>query len=92
MVSGNGFFLTASVFGTFLRIKDTTDTVKTFKNKKMFFTSKSVKHGIQYENAALAKYNWKISQLKTVQLVSLSIQKFHSLMLVQTDWLCVKMN
>ena len=37
-------------------MKDTTDTVKTFKNKKMFFTSKSVKHGIQYENTALAKY------------------------------------
>ena len=50
------FHLIASVFGTFLCTKDTTDTVKTFKNKKMFFTSKSVKHGIQYENTALAKY------------------------------------
>ena len=43
-------------FGTFLHMKDTTDTVKISKTKRMFFTSKSVKHGIQYENTALAKY------------------------------------
>ena len=37
-------------------MKDTTNTVKTFQNKQKFFTSKSVKYGIKYENTALAKY------------------------------------
>jgi len=48
--------LTSSTFGTFCRLKPSTDPVKTFKQKKMYFTSRSVKHGIMYEDAALAKY------------------------------------
>ena len=55
MVQEREFCLTP-VFGTFLCMKDTIETVKTFKNKKMFFPPKIVKHGIQYENTALAKY------------------------------------
>ena len=30
--------------------------MKTYKQKKAFFTSRSVKHGLKYEDVALAKY------------------------------------
>ncbi|KAK3108400.1 hypothetical protein FSP39_007216 [Pinctada imbricata] len=48
--------ITASNFGTFCRLRDSTDPVKTFHQKKKFFTTKSVRHGINYEAEAFAKY------------------------------------
>ncbi|XP_033725418.1 uncharacterized protein LOC117345238 [Pecten maximus] len=48
--------ITASNFGVFCRLKNTTDPVNTFQQKKKFFTSKSVRHGINYEAQALALY------------------------------------
>ncbi|XP_052235872.1 uncharacterized protein LOC127880788 [Dreissena polymorpha] len=48
--------ITSSTFGTFCRMKSTTDPCKTFDQKKVHFTSRSVKHGIMYENVAFAKY------------------------------------
>ena len=47
--------ITASTFGTFCRLKNSTDPVKTFE-RKSFFTSQSVRHGIQYEDVACALF------------------------------------
>ena len=47
--------ITASSFGTFCRMKSCTDPCKTFAQKKAFFTTRSVKHGIMYENSAFAQ-------------------------------------
>jgi hypothetical protein len=48
--------LTASMFGTFCRLRSTTDPVKTFMQKRKYFTTKSVRHGLNYESQAFAKY------------------------------------
>ena len=48
--------ITASTFGTFCRLKNLTDPVKTFEQKRSFFTSQSVRHGIQYEDVASALF------------------------------------
>ena len=44
--------ITASTFGTFCRLKNSTDPVKTFEQKRSFFT----RHGIQYEDVASALF------------------------------------
>ena len=48
--------ITASTFGTFCRLKNSTDPLKTFEQKRSFFTSQSVRHGIQYEDVASALF------------------------------------
>ena len=48
--------ITASTFGTFCCLKNSTDPVKTFEQKRSFFTSQSVRHGIQYEDVASALF------------------------------------
>ena len=49
--------ITASTFsGTSCRLKNSTDPVKTFEQKRSFFTSQSVRHGIQYEDVACALF------------------------------------
>ena len=48
--------ITASTFGTFCRLKNSKDPVKTFEQKRSFFTSQSVRHGIQYEDEASALF------------------------------------
>ncbi|XP_033729808.1 uncharacterized protein LOC117319004 [Pecten maximus] len=48
--------ITASNFGSFCRMKEATDPVRTFKQKKKFFTTRSVRHGLNYEAMAFAKY------------------------------------
>ena len=48
--------ITASTFGTFCRLKNSTDPVKTFEQKRSFFTSQSVRHGKQYEDVASALF------------------------------------
>lgn len=49
--------ITASMFGSFCRMKAQTDPVKMFNQKRTYFTSRSVKHGLHYENQAFAKYS-----------------------------------
>ena len=48
--------ITASTFGTFCRLKNSTDPVKTFEQKRSFFTSQSVRHRKQYEDVASALF------------------------------------
>lgn len=38
-------------------MKPTTDPCKTFDQKKGYFTSRSVKHGVMYEDVGFAKYS-----------------------------------
>ncbi|XP_064604322.1 uncharacterized protein LOC135469697 [Liolophura sinensis] len=49
--------ITASNFGTFCRLKSCTNPITTFNRKQKFFTCRSVRHGVDYESAAFAKYS-----------------------------------
>ena len=49
--------ITASNFGQFCKMSETTDRVKSFIQSRQFFTSASVRHGLLYEDIAFAEYS-----------------------------------
>ncbi|KAK6181788.1 hypothetical protein SNE40_009573 [Patella caerulea] len=55
--------LTSSNFGTFCKLRESTDPMKTFLQKKLYFTSPSVRHSLENESLAFAKYVEKVNDV-----------------------------